>query len=134
VEAVGDRDLIAEDGTTSVLVAFSTGTSFSSSESLRMMILPSPGGPRTSWLRSPKSLLMNSSSHETSMMRSPSLENKERSTTGAFLEDPPCFDTGERGYHEETSSRDVSNGSDLDGAGGGVLAPSSDGLPSLEGE
>jgi hypothetical protein len=41
---------------------------------------------------------------------------------------------GERGQCEETSSGDVNDGGDPDGAGGGVLAPSGDELPSLEGE
>jgi hypothetical protein len=38
------------------------------------------------------------------------------------------------GQHEETSGGDVSSGGDPDGAGGGVLALSGDGLPSLEGD
>jgi hypothetical protein len=67
-------------------------------------------------------------------MRSPSLKDKERSTTGAFAEDPPCSSTSERGQCEKTSDGDASGDRDLDGAGGGVLAPSDDGLPSLEGE
>jgi hypothetical protein len=98
------------------------------------MILPSPGGPRTSQLRFPKSLLVNSSSNETSAMRSSSLEYEERFTTRAFLKDPPCSHTSERGRHEETSNGDVSSGGDPDGAGGRVLAPSADGLSSLKGE
>jgi hypothetical protein len=67
-------------------------------------------------------------------MRSLSSEDKERSPTRAFPEDPPCSHTGEWGQREETSSGDVSDGGDPDGAGGGVLALSSAGLPSLEGE
>jgi hypothetical protein len=98
------------------------------------MILPLPGGPRMSWLRSPKSLLVNASFHETSAMRSPSSEDEERSTTGAFSEDPLCSHVGERGQREETSGRDVSGDGGPDGAGGGVLALSGDGIPSLEGE
>jgi hypothetical protein len=85
-------------------------------------------------LSSPKNLLANSSSHETSVMRSPSSEDEERSNTGTFLEDPLCSHTGERGQHEETSDGDISGGGDAEGAGGGVLAPSDNGLPSLEGE
>jgi hypothetical protein len=50
------------------------------------------------------------------------------------MEDPPCSHNGERGQREETSSGDVSGGGDPEGAGGGVLAPSGDRLPSLEGE
>jgi hypothetical protein len=99
-----------------------------------MMILLSPGGPRTSRLRSPKSLQVKSSSHETSAMRSLSSEDEERSTTGAFPKDPPCSHTGEWGQREETSDGDVSGGGDPEGVGGGVLAPSGEGLPSLEGE
>jgi hypothetical protein len=67
-------------------------------------------------------------------MRSPSSEDEERSSIRAFLEDPPCPHTGERGQREETSDRDVSGGGDTEGADGGVLAPSGDGLSSLEGE
>jgi hypothetical protein len=48
--------------------------------------------------------------------------------------DPPCSHTSERRQREETSDGDVSGGGDPDGAGGGVLAPSGDELPSLEGE
>jgi hypothetical protein len=132
-EVVGVEDLTAEDGTASTSTAFSCTSSYSL-ESLRMMILLSPGGPRTSWLRSPKSLLVNSSSCETSAMRSPSSEGEERPTTGAFPEDPltPTLVSG--GQREETSSGDVSSGGDPEGVDGGVLAPSEDGLPSLEGE
>jgi hypothetical protein len=72
--------------------------------------------------------------HETSAMRSPSSEDKERSTTGAFLKDPPCSHTGERGQREETTSEDFNGGSDPEGAGGGVLAPFGDELSSFEGE
>jgi hypothetical protein len=67
-------------------------------------------------------------------MRSPSSEDEERSTNGAFPEDPPCSHTGERGRCEETSDGDVSGGGDPDGASGGVLSPSSNELPPLEGE
>jgi hypothetical protein len=130
--AVGAGDLAEEDDTTWVSVAFSSRISTSSSESLRMMILLSPGSPRTSRLISPKCLLANSSSRETSVMRSPSSEDEKKSTTRVFSDDPPCSHIGERGQREETSGGDV-NG-DPEGAGGGVLAPSGDGLPSLEGE
>jgi hypothetical protein len=134
VEAVESGDLTAEDDVASASTTFSSCTSSSSSKSLRMMILPSPGCPRTSQLRLPKSLLVNTSSYETSTMRSPSSEDEERSTTRAFPKDPPYSHTDERGQHEETSDGDVSGSGDPDGAGGGVLAPSGDGLPSLEGE
>jgi hypothetical protein len=101
---------------------------------LRMMILSSPGGPRKSRLRSPKILLANSSSRETSTMRSPSSEDEERSTTRAFPEDPHCSHTGELGQCEEISDGDFSGGGDPEGANSGVLAPLGDGLSSLEGE
>jgi hypothetical protein len=78
--------------------------------------------------------MVNFSSRETSTMRSHSLEDEERSTTRAFSEDPPCSSTGEQGQCEETFARDVSGGGDPDGANGRVLAPSGNGLPSLEGE
>jgi hypothetical protein len=134
VEAVGAGDLTAEDGIALTSAAFSSCTSSFSLESLRMMILPVSSGPRMSRLRSPKRLLANSSSREISTMRSPSSKDEERFTTGVFPEDPPCSHTSERGQREETSSRDISDGGDPEGAGGGVLAPSDDGLPSLEGE
>jgi hypothetical protein len=50
------------------------------------------------------------------------------------MEESPCSHTGERGRHEETSSKDPSGGGDLEGIDGGVGAPLGDGLPSLEGE
>jgi hypothetical protein len=67
-------------------------------------------------------------------MRSLSSEDEERSTTEAFLEDPPCSNIDEWGRREETSGGDVSDDGDPDDVNSGVLAPSSDGLPSLEGE
>jgi hypothetical protein len=134
VEAVEVGDLTTKDGAASVSTTFSSCTSFFSSESLRMMILSSSDGPKTSQLRSQQSLLTNTSSRETSAMIFSSSEDEERSTTGVFLEDPPCSNTGEWGRREETSDGDVSGGGDPDGVDGGVLAPSSDGLPSLEGE
>jgi hypothetical protein len=67
-------------------------------------------------------------------MRSSSSEDEERSSTGAFPEDPPSSHIGEFEQREEISSGDFSGGGDPEGAGGGVLAPLGDGLPSLEGE
>jgi hypothetical protein len=125
---------VAEEGAASASAASSSRTSSSLSELLRMMTLPSPGSLRTSWLRSPKSLLMNSSSHEVSGMRPYSFEDKERSSTGAFLEEFPCSNTGECGLRKETSGGDSSGGGDPEGADGGVGASLSTGLPSLEGE
>jgi hypothetical protein len=133
-EVVGAGNLEAEDGVALASMTFSLYASSFSSESLSMMILPSPDDHRKLWLRSSKNLLANSSSYETSAMISPSSEDKERSTTGVFLEDPPCSHTGERRQCEETSGRDINDSGDPEGAGGGVLAPSGDGLPSLEGE
>jgi hypothetical protein len=90
VKVVEAGDRVAEEGAASVPVVFSSRTFYSSSsESLRMMILPSLGGPRMSRLRSPKSLLANSSSREVSVIRHSSSEDEERSTIGAFSEDPP---------------------------------------------
>jgi hypothetical protein len=67
-------------------------------------------------------------------MISPSSEDEDKSTTGAFSEGPPCSNTGERGRQEDTSDRDPSSGGDPDGAGGGVLASLDGGLPSTKGE
>jgi hypothetical protein len=89
VEAVGGGDLRTEDGAASMSVASSSCTSSSSSLSisLRMMILPSSGGPRTSRLRSPKSLLVNSSSHEVSGMRPPHSKIKTDQPLGPSQKD-----------------------------------------------
>jgi hypothetical protein len=134
-EAVGARDRTTEDGMTSVSTVVSSRTSSSSSsETLRMMILSSSSGLRMSRLSSPKSLLVNSASHEVSWMRPSSSEDEERSTTGAFPEGPPYSNIGECGRREETSDGDPSSGGDPEGAGGGVGALLGDGLPSLEGE
>jgi hypothetical protein len=76
MEAVGARDLAIEDGVASTSVASSSHTSSSSSlESLRMMTLSLLGSSRISQLRSPKSLLINSSSHEVSGMIPSSFED-----------------------------------------------------------
>jgi hypothetical protein len=107
---------------------------FFSSESLRMIILSSPGGPRTSWLRSPKSFLMNFSSHKMPGMRPSSSEDEDRSTTRTFSEGPPCSNTGEHGQREEISDGDPSGGGDPDGTNGGVEPPLGEEEPSLEGE
>jgi hypothetical protein len=61
-EAIDAGLTAAEVAASSVSTVFSSDTSFSSSESSKMMTLPSPGGPRMSWLRSPKSFLVNSAS------------------------------------------------------------------------
>jgi hypothetical protein len=67
-------------------------------------------------------------------MRPSSSEDEERSTIGDFPEEPPCSNTGERRWREETSGGDPNGGGDPEGAGGGVRASFGDGLPSLEEE
>jgi hypothetical protein len=67
-------------------------------------------------------------------MSSSSSEDKDSSTTGAFPEEPPCSNTGERGRREDTSDGDPGGGGDLDGVGGGVLASLGVGLSSVERE
>jgi hypothetical protein len=136
VEAVEARALAAEEGVASASAAYSLRTSsFSSVESLRMIILSSSAGPWTSRLRSSQSFLMNSSSYKVSGMRHYSSEDEERSKIGAFLEEPPpCSNTGERGRREEIFKGDRSGGGDPEGASSGVGALLGDGLSSLEGE
>jgi hypothetical protein len=136
VEAVEARALAAEEGVASASAAYSLRTSsFSSVESLRMIILSSSGGPWTSRLRSSQSFLMNSSSYKVSGMRHYSSEDEERSKIGAFLEEPPpCSNTGERGRREEIFDGDPNGGGDPEGARGGVGALLDNGLSSLEGE
>jgi hypothetical protein len=126
------RDFIVEDGATSVPAASSSHTYSSSLESLRMMILPSPGGPRSSRLRSSNTLLANSSSCVISGMRSSSSE--ERSTTGILSEGSPCSKTSEQWWREETSDGDPGGGGDPDGVGGGVETLLGDEEPSFEEE
>jgi hypothetical protein len=132
-EAIGAEDFTAEDGAASVSVTSSSLTSSSSSESLRMMTLSSPGGLRSPRLKSQKSLLTISSSHEVSGMRFSSSE-EERFTTGIFLEGLPYSRTGEQGRHEETSDGDPGGGGDPDDTGGGVEPSLDDEKPSLEGQ
>jgi hypothetical protein len=134
-EAVGVGDFIVEDGAALASMVSSLRTSsFSSSESLRMITLPSSGGPRTPRLRSSKSLLVNSSSREVSRMRPSSSKDEEISTTGTFSEGAPCSSTGKQGRHEEISNGDLGGGGDLDDAGGGVEPPLGDEELSLQGE
>jgi hypothetical protein len=99
----------------------SSRASSSSSESIRMMTLPSPGGPRSIWLSSPNSLRAKSSSHKKSGRSSSSSE--ERSTTKTPSESPTCSHTGEGGLCEDTSSGDTGGNRDSEGDGGGVEAP-----------
>jgi hypothetical protein len=132
--AVRAGDFIAEDGAASASVASSSCTSSSSSESLRMMTLPSPGGPRTAQLRSPKSLLVNSSPREVSGMRASSSEDEDRSTTRTFSKGPPCLNTGEQGWREKIFVGHPGGDGDPDSVDGGVETPLHEEEPSLEGE
>jgi hypothetical protein len=127
VEVVGARDFTIEGSATSMSMASS-----SSLESLMMMILPSPGGPRSLQLRSPKSFLANSLFYVMSGMRSSSSE--ERCTTGILSEGPSCSKIGEQWRREETSDGDPGGGGEPDGIGDGVEALLDDEEPSLEGE
>jgi hypothetical protein len=133
-EVVGADDFTAEDVTVSALAASSSRTSYSSLESLRMMTLPLPDGLRTPRLRSPKSLLANSSPHRVSRMRPSSSEDEDRSTTGTFSAGLPCSNTGEQGRREEIFDGDPGGGEDPDGADDGVEPPLDNEDPSLEGE
>jgi hypothetical protein len=54
--------------------------------------------------------------------------NEEGSSIGVFLEALPCSNTSEQGQRDKTIDGEP------DGAGGGVLASSGKGLPSMEGE
>jgi hypothetical protein len=67
-------------------------------------------------------------------MRSSSFEDKDRSITGAFSEDPPNSNSGEQGRREEISNGDPGDGGDADSTDGGVLVSQGDRLPSLEEE
>jgi hypothetical protein len=90
--------------------------------------------PRTLRLRSPNSLLVNSSSCEVSGMIPSSFKDEDRSTTRTFSEGLPCSNTDEQGWHEEISDGDPGDGGDPDSVGGGVEPPLGDEEPSLEGE
>jgi hypothetical protein len=133
-EAFGVGLTVAEVAVSLGSTIFSSGASFSLSESSRMITLPSPGGLRMPRLRSPESFLVNFSSREVSAMKFFSSEDKERSITGAFPEELPFSKTGEQGRREEISDRDPGGGRDLDDAGGGVLASLGEGFSSGEGE
>jgi hypothetical protein len=115
-------------------MATSSCVSSSSSESLMMMILPSPGGLRISWLRSPKSFLVNYSSHEVSATESSSSEDKARSTTGIGSEGPPCSHRGKQRRRDEVAGGNCVGGGDPEQDGGGVEALLGEEDPSSEGE
>jgi hypothetical protein len=99
-----------------------------------MMILPSPGGPRISRLRLPKSFLANSSSREVSVTESSSLEDKATSTTGTGSEGPPCSHRGKQRRRDEVAGGDCVGGGDPERDGGGVEALLGEEDPSSEGE
>jgi hypothetical protein len=63
-----------------------------------------------------------------------SSEDKERSITGAFLEEPPYSNTNEQGRRDDISDGDPDGGEDSDGVSSGVLTSLGEGLPSVEGE
>jgi hypothetical protein len=117
-ETVEAREFTAEGRATSASTQSCSCTSSFSLESLRMMTLPSPNGPRSPRLRSPKSLLVSSSSYEVSGKSSSSSE--ERSTTGMPSEGPPCSRTGQGSLRADTSGGDIGNDRDSDGDGGGI--------------
>jgi hypothetical protein len=86
-ETNGAGEFKVEVGAALASTVISSRTSSSSSDSLRVMMLPSSGSSRRLWLRSPKSLRANSSSHEVSG-RTFSSWPKEGSTTGIPPEGP----------------------------------------------
>jgi hypothetical protein len=94
-----------------------------------MITLSSSGGLRKSWLRLPNSYWANSGSCETLAKKPSSSEDEESSITGIFPEGPPCSNTDEQGRCEEISDGDSGGDGDLDGADGGVLGLSDEGLP-----
>jgi hypothetical protein len=106
-EAVGVEDFTTAEDVASAVAVVSSRASPSSSESLRMITLPSSSGPRRSQLRSPNSRQANSVSREVSTKKSSSSEDEESSITGMFPEGPPCSNTSERGRHEEISDGDL---------------------------
>jgi hypothetical protein len=117
-----------------ISTAASSCASSSSSESLRTMILPSPGGPRMSRLRSPKSFLASSSSREVSAKKSPSPEDEARSIIGTGSEGPSCSHGGKQRRRDEVSGGDCIGGGDPERDEGGVEALLGEEDPSLEGE
>jgi hypothetical protein len=92
------------------------------------------GGPRTSQLRSSKSLLVNSSSREVSGIRPPSSKDEDRSTTRTFSKGPPCSNNSEQGQHEKISDGDPGGSRDPKIVDRGVEPPFDEEEPSLEGE
>jgi hypothetical protein len=127
-------EFAAEGGAASALTTVSSCVSSSSSELLRTMILPSPGGPRMSRLRSPKSFLANSSSREVSATESFSPEDEARSTIGTGSEGPPCSHGGKQRRRDEVSGEDCVGEGDPERDEGGVEALLGEEDPSSEGE
>jgi hypothetical protein len=127
-------EFAAEGGASSALTAVSSCVSSSSSESLMTMILPSSGGPRISRLRSPKSFLVNSSSHEVSVTESSLPEDKARATTGTGSEGQPCSHRGKQRRRDEVTGGDCVDGGDPERDEGGVEAFLGEEDPSSEGE
>jgi hypothetical protein len=134
VEVGVTGEFIAEGGAASALTAASLCASSSSSESLRTMILSSPGSPRMSRLRSLKSFLASFSSREVSVKKSSSPEGEARSTIGTGSEGPPCSHGDKQRRCDEVSGGDCIGGGDLDKDGDGVEALLGEEDPSLEGE
>jgi hypothetical protein len=127
-------EFAAEGGAASALTAASSCVSSSSSESLMTMILPSLGGLRISRLRSPKSFLANSSSHEVSATECSSPEDKARSTTGTGSEGQPCSHRGKQRRHDEVAGGDRVDGGDPERDEGDVEALLGEEDPSSKGE
>jgi hypothetical protein len=98
------------------------------------MILPSPGGPRISRVRSPKSFLANSSSRDVSAMDSSLPEDKAKSTTGTGSEGPPCSHGGKQRRRDEVAGGDCVGGGHPERDGGGVETLLGEEDPSSEGE
>jgi hypothetical protein len=85
-----------------------------------MMALLLSDGPRSPQLRSSKSFLANSSSHEVSGNMSSSSE--ERSTTRILSKGPPCSYVGNNGQGDETSGGEPGGCGDIDGDNNNVEA------------
>jgi hypothetical protein len=105
VEEDGAGEFLAEEGIVSTSARSSLHTSSSTSESLRMMMMSLPSGPRRPRLRSPKSLRVISSSCE--VMGVTSSSSKDKSTTGNPTEGSPCSYIRDGGPWDEPSSEEA---------------------------
>jgi hypothetical protein len=85
-------------------------------------------------LRSPKSFLASSSSHEVSATESSSPEDEVRSTTGTGSEGPPCSHRGKQRWRDEVADGDCVGGEDPERDVGSVEALLGEEDPSSEGE